>query len=202
MLDASLAFMTSAVVPYLVTGKALERTGNTGYSGQPTSALFEAGDGRMVSLGVVQPNQFAALAKHLGREDWLTDPRFSDPDLRRANSADMQAELGAELKSKGAAEWETEMSNAGIPCGMVREVGEAASLPHLVDRGAKLPLNVPGLPDGSEVEIINAGFRLGSDGPHVSDPPPTLGEHGLEILEDLGYSADEIATITGVGRAA
>ena len=42
MLDASLAFMASAVVPYLVTGKALERTGNTGYSGQPTSALFTA----------------------------------------------------------------------------------------------------------------------------------------------------------------
>ncbi|MET0292199.1 MAG: CoA transferase, partial [Steroidobacteraceae bacterium] len=33
MFDASLVFMASAVVPFLVTGKALARTGNTGYSG-------------------------------------------------------------------------------------------------------------------------------------------------------------------------
>ena len=43
MMDASLAFMASAVVPFLVTGQPMERTGNTGYSGQPTAALFEAG---------------------------------------------------------------------------------------------------------------------------------------------------------------
>ena len=42
MFDATIAFMASAVVPYLVTGRALERTGNTGYSGQPTSAVFMA----------------------------------------------------------------------------------------------------------------------------------------------------------------
>ncbi len=67
MFDASIAFMASAVVPFLVTGTPLERTGNVGYSGQPTSALFEAGDGRAISLGVVQQSQFVALAQFLGR---------------------------------------------------------------------------------------------------------------------------------------
>ena len=68
MLDASLAFMTAAVVPFLVTGKTLPRTGNTGYSGQPTTGLFTAADGRQISLGVVQEHQFVALdARKLGR---------------------------------------------------------------------------------------------------------------------------------------
>lgn len=190
MLDASLAFMTSAVVPYLVTGKTLERTGNTGYSGQPTSALFEAGDGRMISLGVVQQGQFVALAKHLGREEWLADPRYADPDTRRAHSAAIQAELGEALKARPAAEWEEAMSAAGIPCGMVREVGEAASLPHLAERGARLPLTVPGLPDGEQVGIINAGFRMSEDGPGVSDAPPRLNEHAAEILAWLDREAE------------
>jgi crotonobetainyl-CoA:carnitine CoA-transferase CaiB-like acyl-CoA transferase len=183
MLDASLAFMASAVVPYLVTGKALERTGNTGYSGQPTSALFTAGDGRQISLGVVQQHQFVVLARLLGREDWISDPRFADPDLRRANTAAMQTELGGELLKFGALEWEARMSQAGIPCGMVRNVDEAASLPHLAARAARLPLHVPGLPGGREqVQIVNAGFRLSQDGPHVDVPPPRLDEHRAEIL--------------------
>jgi crotonobetainyl-CoA:carnitine CoA-transferase CaiB-like acyl-CoA transferase len=183
MLDASLAFMASAVVPFLVTGKTLERAGNTGYSGQPTSAVFTAGDGRQISLGVVQQHQFVALARLLGREDWITDPRFADPDRRRANTRAMQAELGAALHGRGAQEWEMAMSRAGIPCGMVREVGEAAALAHLAERGVRLPLTIPGLPDGREhVEIVNAGFRMSQDGPGVDVPPPSLGEHTAEIL--------------------
>jgi len=190
MLDASLAFMASAVVPYLVTGRALERTGNTGYSGQPTSALFEAGDGRLVSLGVVQQAQFEHFARFLGREDWLDDPRFADPDLRRENGVALQADITALLKARTAAEWERDMSNAGIPCGMVREVGEAASMPHLDARGAKLPLNVPGLPMNEEVAIINAGFLMSEGGPTVDQPPPRLNEHEVEIRAWLVHAKE------------
>lgn len=192
MLDASLAFMTSAVVPFLVTGKALERTGNTGYSGQPTSALFEAGDGRLISLGVVQQNQWVALARHLGHPEWLEDPRYADPDLRRANAGPLQDALTAALQERTAAQWEAEMSAVGIPCGMVRDVGEAASLPHLGDRGAKLPLAIPGLPGRENVEIINAGFRMSADGPHVDAPPPRLGEHEGEILAWLDRVKEKV----------
>ena len=95
----------------------------------------------------------------------------------------MQSELGDVLRSRTAQEWETVMSAAGIPCGMVREVGEAASMPHLAERGLRLPLTIPGLPDGKQqVEIVNAGFRMSEDGPSVDVRPPRLGEHTREIL--------------------
>src|SRR5690606_26620812 len=106
MFDATVAFMASAVVPYLVTGRALERTGNTGYSGQPTSALFRGRDGHYLSLGVVQQRQFELLARLLGREQWLQDPRFHDPDCRRANAEAMRAELEAIFGSRDTEVWE------------------------------------------------------------------------------------------------
>ncbi len=195
MLDATLAFMTSAVVPYLVTGKALSRTGNVGYSGQPTSAVFTARDGRRISLGVVQQHQFVVLAKLLGREDWLTDARFCDPEKRREHADAMLNEVGSELAKRDAADWEQQMSAAGIPCGMVREVGEAVSLPHLAARNTVLPITIPGLPQREEVHVVNAGFSMSHDGPGVSDPPPRLGEHNDEILRWLGYDAAAIAAL-------
>lgn len=182
MFDASLAFMASAVVPYLVTGKALQRTGNTGYSGQPTSALFTAGDGRQVSLGVVQQHQFEVLARVLGQPQWLADPRYATPDLRRANTSAIQAELSAVLATRSAAQWEAVLSEAGIPCGMVREVGEAIDLPQLAERGLRLPLHIDGMPTGhDDVAVVNAGFRMGTDGPGVDQPPPRLDEHGAQV---------------------
>ncbi len=201
MFDASLAFMTSTVVPFLVTGKSLKRTGNVGYSGQPTSGLFEAGDGRKISLGVVQQKQFDQLARHLHREDWLADPRFASPVLRRENSSTLQAELGKELKAKPAADWEAEMSAVGIPCGMVREVGEAAAFPHLAGRQLKLPITVKGIPGQERVEIVNAGFVMASDGPFVDEPPPRLNEHQDEILKWLDEPGETAGKNILPGRA-
>src|SRR5690606_37328413 len=163
MFDATLAFMASAVVPYMVTGRALERTGNTGYSGQPTSALFVARDGRYISLGVVQQRQFELLARVLGREDWLSDERFANPDLRRLNAAAMQGQLGAEIAKRDAADWESALSAAGLPCGMVRDISEAVSLPALDERQLCRPLAVPGLPGREQVGVLGPGF-LGASG--------------------------------------
>jgi crotonobetainyl-CoA:carnitine CoA-transferase CaiB-like acyl-CoA transferase len=189
MFDAAIAFMTSAVVPYLVTGKTLERTGNIGYSGQPTSAVFKAADGRQISLGVVQQAQFETLARALQREHWLADPRFATPDLRRQHSAAMRADLEAVFATQPAASWERQLSAAGVPCGMVREVSEAVSLEGLEERGLRIPLNVPGLPEREAVEIVNAGFKFSQDSPHIDQPPPRAGEHGESILESLGFDA-------------
>ncbi len=158
IMDASMAFMTSAVVPFLATGRQMERTGNTGYSGQPTAALFEAGDGKLISLGVVQQVQFEALADILKRPDWLADPRFRTADTRKANSAALQHALGEALRRRTAADWEARMSAAGIPCGMVRSVDEAISLPHLRERDLILTLKTAGSPRTEAHRVLNAGF--------------------------------------------
>ncbi len=195
MFDATLAFMTSAVVPYLVTGKTLARTGNVGYSGQPTSALFTARDGRRISLGVVQQHQFVTLAKFLDRETWLNDPRYYDSDKRREHADDLLTELGAMFATRDAADWEAAMSAAGIPCGMVRDVGEAVALPQLLTRNALLPLQVPGLPFKENVHVVNAGFSMSEDGPGVTEPPPRLGQHNAEVMQWLGYTEEQAATV-------
>jgi crotonobetainyl-CoA:carnitine CoA-transferase CaiB-like acyl-CoA transferase len=188
MFDATMAFMNSAVVPYLVTGSALEATGNTGYSGQPTSAVFVARDGRYLSLGVVQQNQFVLLAQLLEQVRWLDDERFADPDARRANAEAMQAELSAILLTRDAADWEARLSEAGIPCGVVRDIKEAMTLPELDARSLTEPMRIAGLPDAEQVSVMGSGVCGSSDADTDLPPPPRLGEHTAEILNWLRQS--------------
>jgi len=146
-------------------------------------------------LGVVQQGQFESLARLLKCEAWLTDPRFATPDLRRANTSALQTFLSAAFRQRPAAEWEQVMSVAGIPCGMVRDVAQACALPHLEQRGLKIPLTVPGLPTNENIEILNAGFQFLNDGPTLNTPPPTAGQHTEELLRWLEFDepqCDEI----------
>jgi crotonobetainyl-CoA:carnitine CoA-transferase CaiB-like acyl-CoA transferase len=148
-----------------------------------------ARDGHRISLGVVQQHQFELLARLLEQPSWLTDPRFKDPDTRRRNTREVQQALAEVFVTRDAVDWEQLLSAAGIPCGMVREVSEAVSLEGLEERGLRIPLNVPGLPEREAVEIVNAGFKFSQDSPHIDQPPPRAGEHGESILESLGFDA-------------
>ncbi len=182
MFDASLAFLTSTLTPFLVTGKAMPRMGNVGYSGLPTAALFTAKDGRKVSLGVVQDNQFVALARHVGREDWLSDPRFATPESRRTHFEALSAELEKVIATRDAAAWEGSMSAKGIPCGMVRSVDEAAAL---ADERAFQKMAIPGLPERENISIPSAGFHMVPDGPSVPAAPPRLDQDRADIMKWL-----------------
>lgn len=187
MFDANLAFMTSALTPFLVTGQPMAWMGNTGYSGLPTASLFVARDGREISLGVVQQNQFEALARIIGKDGWLSDERFSTPDARREHFDALKDELAAIFATKDAIDWERLLSEAGIPCGTVRRVDEAASM---AGEDALISLNIFGPPEGQTTAAIpNVGFRMTPGGvPPAAEVPPHLDEHHAEILRWLGMS--------------
>lgn len=201
MFDASLVFMASAAVPYLTTGRAMNRTGNTGYSGQPTASMFTASDGRQISLGVVQPEQYERLCRAIERPDLLSDERFSTLPARMKNADTLRAELGATFATRTGEEWERLLSAAGAPCGLVRSLPEACDLPHLRQRGLVLDVPEGTLPQGLSGRALNAGFVCNADSPRLDAAPPRLGEHTRAQLAALGFSGDEIVSMLSSGAA-
>jgi CoA:oxalate CoA-transferase len=201
MFDAALVLTAAAAVPYLVTGRALQRTGNTGYSGQPTAAMFDTRDGRRVSLGVVQQEQFERLCRALGRSDWLQDARFATPAARMTHAAAMQVELGGAFAQRDGEELERALSEAGVPCGLVRTVGEACEMPHLAGRGMVAEFDMA-MPGEAAARALNVGFVCDADGPELPGPPPRLGEHTRDVLEELGLSDGDVEAMLKSGAAA
>jgi CoA:oxalate CoA-transferase len=186
LFDASIVMLTAATTPFLVKGQIPRRTGNAGYSAQPTSSMFTCADGKQIALGVVEQSQWLKLCAALALNELTDDPRFADIPARRANAPALTEKLAARFSAKTGAEWERSLSEAGAPCGLVRDIGEACSLPHLDQRALKVPLHIPGLPHGEDVHVLNAGFLFDHDGPSVSTPPPRHGEHTEEVLRALG----------------
>lgn len=191
MLDASLVMIASVVNPMMISGTQPKRTGNRGFSLAPTADTFETSD-LPITIGAVQQVQYERLCAAIGRPDLTVDPRFANPDARMEHDSELQAELQQTFLTRSALEWEERLSNAGVPAGAVRSVSEAMKLDQL--QGRNLQLEVP-VPNAAVplAQILNAGFLFAHDGPGVSGPPPTLGQHTDEILAELSMHDDHKA---------
>jgi crotonobetainyl-CoA:carnitine CoA-transferase CaiB-like acyl-CoA transferase len=202
MLDASLVMLTSLATPYLVAGQLLPRTGNTGYSGAPTAAVFMTRDGSRISLGVVQDNQFAALCRAVGLPELLDDPRFATivDRAKPENAPEIQSRLAAVFDSRDGAEWERLLNAAGAPCGLVRDVAAACENARVSGRGLLEPVEVQ-LPSGEQTrgEYLNAGFVFATDGPGGASSVPSVGEHTREVMSALEYDEQEVVAMLAEG---
>jgi crotonobetainyl-CoA:carnitine CoA-transferase CaiB-like acyl-CoA transferase len=163
--------------------------------------MFPTRDGRSISLGVVQQEQYERLCHVLNRPDLQSDDRFATPAARMKNSSAMQAELAAEFAGRDGEAVEAELSKAGVACGLVRTIGEACEMPHLSGRGIIHGFDAD-LPAAAQGRALNAGFMCDADGPELPGAPPRLGEHTREQLARLGFDAREIDEMIASGAAA
>ncbi|MEJ6393915.1 CoA transferase [Gymnodinialimonas sp. 2305UL16-5] len=192
MLEATLATMGWVVSNHLIGGAAPQAHGNENPTSAP-SGLFQAQDAPL-NIAANKDEQWRALARLLGRDDLLDDPRFVTREDRKANRHALRAELETVLTTRPAAHWVAALNAQGIPAGPVLTVPQALAHPQIADRGLVTRFDdVPGL--GQPIDVVTAGFRMDDTRPFVGTPPPILGQDTRDILGELGYSEVEIQTM-------
>ena len=177
MLDTALVLMASTVTDLTATGHVPQPRGNAANSRSPSAGTFPCRTGHL-SLGVNEVHQFAALAKTLGRSDWLKDPRFDSRQARMAHQSDLETELIAALQTEDAETWERRLLAAGVPAAALRTLGAAINRSTVRDRGLLFEL-----PSGGSASTLP--FTIGGQRYRPTLPPRDLGADTDEILSEL-----------------
>ena len=172
LLGSALASLVNQASSYLCTGRPPRAMGNRHPSITPYETLATADRPLVVAVG--NDGQFARLCRVLGVPGAATDPRFAT-NADRVTHRDALAELlERALAARGASDWVAGLSEAGVPCGLVNDVGEAFALAERL--GLEPVAAAGGIP-----QVANP-IRLSSAPVSYRLAPPALGEHTAEVL--------------------
>ncbi len=166
-------------------------TANRGQNGGP-SDTFKTKDG-WVLVQVIGRPLFERWAKLMGEEAWLEDPRFEGDQDRGDHGEILSERMSKWCADRTNEEAIAELEAARIPCGPVYTPQELRDDPHLEAMGLINEMEYPGL-EGT-APIIDFPVKMSKADISAKHRAPTLGEHTDQLMQELGYSAEEIAAL-------
>lgn len=170
--ESMLAF--SQVISAEALAGSSPRPGETLLTGKyPCYGIYEASDGKYVTLSALEPKFWSQFCSLLDRED-LEDLHLSDdPEERR----ELRQELRDLFQTRTRDEWESELGDEGAMVGSVLEPEEVVENPHFESR------------DDIRRDEFRISLRAGSK---PKQDWPAKGEHNRQILQSLGYDSETI----------
>lgn len=194
LLGSALAFSSTYLIEQVVAQIDRTAQGNRSFVNGPTDT-FRTIDGWVVTQ-VVGPALFKRWTKLIDEPQWLDDPRFATDELRGQNGAVLSERMQAWCAERTSAEALDQLAAANIPAGPVLSPREVLEHPQVQAMNAFVPVNVAGL--DTELPLMRVPVNLSETPASIDSPPPAAGEHNRQILQELGFSAEEMAELLPV----
>lgn len=152
---------------------------------------YEAADG-WVSCGALEAKFWQSFCAGVGREDLLVK------QFELVGSAG-HAEIAEVFRAKTRAEWAAFNDEHDCCIEPILELDEALDSELVRARGMVMEVEQPGI---GPVRQLAPPAVFDGRRPDRAEPAPAYGEHTDEVLQELGYGADEIASLRESGAVA
>ena len=159
---------------------------------------FQTADG-WINVGAANQANWEKLVALIGAEHLGEDPRFASNADRSKNRADLTEELTKILRQYSTAQLLDLFEQGGLPAGPVLSITQMHQDPQTIARDM-----IPSTshPVAGDVKTIGLPVKFSETPGGVRRAAPLLGQHTVEVLNEVGYSEQEIEAMITSGAAA
>ena len=195
LLDVQIATMCNVASNYLTSGVSPKSWGNASANIVPYQT-FRASDGWII-VAAGNDSQFRHFVESGHEPQLADDPRFSTNPERVRHRAELDPLLQQMVLKKTKKEWIELLDIANVPCGPINNFKEVFENEQVIARNIKMEMPHP---TAGKVNLVRSPMRL-SETPVVENrPPPLLGEHTHEILQEkLSLTETQIKSLKDRG---
>jgi len=167
LLSSLLAGLVNQASAYTVAGVVPQRMGNQHPSIAPYEPLRCAGDELVLAVG--NDRQFGLLCEVVGLPGLAGDPRFATNRARVEHRSALRTMLEERLAARPASAWVDALTEAGVPAGVVNDIGGAFGLAR--ELGLRPTVTIE-REDGTTVELTRNPIGLSLTPPIYRSAPP------------------------------
>jgi crotonobetainyl-CoA:carnitine CoA-transferase CaiB-like acyl-CoA transferase len=187
------------MMQYAVTGKAAKPMPNR-ISAWAIYDVFEVLDGEKIFLAVVTDTQWQIFCEAFAFADLFKDPTLKTNNMRVEQRARLIPMIQERLVNISAKEIGHIFESNGLPYAPITRPDELFEDKHLIQTGGLAPITITDGPRaGTESAIPLLPFSMNGERLGVRENPPRVGQHTKEVLQNLGYTALEIAALIKSG---
>jgi len=151
---------------------------------------YRTRDGRWFIMALFnEQRQLRGFLAAIGKENLADDPRFATTESRKQNAWALVQVLDEVFAQRDLAEWRKILDAVGITFGIVGTVNEASDDVQMRHAGALVPFA-----DGKGLTVA-APFHIDGINKIAPRRAPSIGQHNDAVLQEAGYSTDDIARL-------
>ena len=191
--DAVVPTLTTHIGAYYGLGITRTRDGNRSAGGviAPYN-VYPASDGYVLILAADHP-RWRRMCEVMGRPELATDERFNSPKARAANIDEVDEIVSDWTREHTREALMAMLNGADVFCGIVKELPEVMTDPHLHERGMLREIDDPRL---GRITIWTSPLRMNAEAAEPRSLAPALGADSDDFLRaELGLDEAAIASL-------
>ena len=196
LFDSAISAMSHYVTHHSYTGELPQRMGS-GHTAWCPYQAFDTKDAP-VFIGVSTDKFWGLFCQALNLDDYGSNPHYSTAEKRKEHRAELVRKISEICHQYSAAELESKLVAAGIPCSRLRTIAELDQDPQVQHRGIIEETNYPGI---GKIKAVRTPIMFSGELPETRLRPPLLGEHTSQVLTEMGYSEEEVHRLIEKGVA-